>query len=338
MGSSPRFVKGVGPIRAIVWTEYGPPEGLHLQDVPKPTPKAHEILIRIRATAVAAGDCELRALRFGLGMRVLVRLLMGPVRPRRKVLGQEFAGEVEAVGEGVARLRIGDAVYGTTGFGFGAYAEYIALREDARDSAVAIKPANMSFEEAATIPTGGLEALHFLNQAGTLRGRRVLINGAGGGIGALAIQLAKALGAEVTGVDGTRKLELLRRLGADQVIDYAQEDFTRASDTYDVILDAVGRRRLSACLRALRRGGTYLAVNPRLSAMIRALFISGWGGKRVVVRGSPPRPEELDILRGLIEAGKVHPAIDRVYPLDELPEGHRRVDSGLALGRVAISV
>jgi NADPH:quinone reductase-like Zn-dependent oxidoreductase len=181
----------VVPIRAIVWTEYGSPEGLQLRVVPKPVPKAGEILIRIRATAVTAGDCELRALRFGLGMRVLVRLIMGPIRPHSKVLGQEFAGEVEALGPGVTRFHVGDPVYGATGFAFGAYAEYVCLRENSPDGAVAIKPSNMTFEEAATIPTGGLEASHFLRKAGNLQGKRVLVNGAGGGIGTLAVQLGK---------------------------------------------------------------------------------------------------------------------------------------------------
>jgi NADPH:quinone reductase-like Zn-dependent oxidoreductase len=294
----------------------------------------HEVLVRIRAVAVAAGDCELRALRFGLGMRVLVRLLFGPVRPRRKVLGQEFAGEVAAVGAGVTRFRVGDAVYGTTGFRFGGYAEYLCLREDSRDSAVAIKPASMNFEEAAAIPTGGLEALHFLRQAGPLEGRRVLINGAGGGIGTLAVQLAKAEGGDVTGVDVGRKLGLLRLLGADRVIDGEKEDFTQGPSPYDV----VGRRRLSAALRAVRPGGTYLLVNPRLGAVIGARWVSRRSRKKVVVRGSPPLPEELDYLRGLIDAGRMRSAIDRLYRLEELPEAHRYVDGGRAVGRVVVTV
>jgi len=271
-------------------------------------------------------------------MRVVVRMLMGPTHPRRKVLGQEFAGEVVAVGGGVTRFRVGESVYGTTGFGFGAYAEYICLREDSRSGALAMKPANMTFEEAATIPTGGLEALHYLRKAGTLQGRKVLVNGAGGGIGTLAVQLAKFLGADVTGVDASRKLGLIHRLGADRVIDYTQEDFAKALDTYDVIFDAVGRSRFTACLGALRRGGFYLLANPRLSAMIRAPWASATSGKRVIVRGSKPRTEELDFLRTMIEAGKMHSTIDRQFPLEEVPEAHRLIDNGLALGRVVIKV
>jgi len=325
-------------IRAVVWTEYGSPAGLCLVDVPKPSPAVDELLIRIRATAVTAGDCELRALRFGIGMRVLVRIIMGPVRPRRKVLGQEFAGDVEAVGGQVEHFSVGDPVYGTTGFGFGAYADYICLREDSHDGALAVKPANVSYEEAATIPTGGLEALHFLRRAGALQGRSVLVVGAGGGIGTLAVQLAKFLGAEVTGVDTTHKLELVRRLGAERVIDCTKEDFTKGPDKYDVVFDVVGRGRFPTCLRALRPKGFYLVANPHFSTMFRAPW--GWArnGKKVIVRGARPRTEDLDFLRDLVEAGKMRSTLDRTYRLEELPDAHRRVDSGLALGRVAITL
>ena len=306
--------------------------------MPKPVPKAGELLIRIRATAVAAGDCELRALRFGIGLRVLVRLLMGLTRPRRKILGQEFAGDVEAVGRGCARFRVGDPIYGTTGFGFGAYAEYLCVREESGDGAVAIKPSGITYEEAATIPTGGMEALHFLRKAGTLRGRRVLIIGAGGGIGTLALQIAKHFGAEVTGVDTRRKLDLVRGLGADRVVDFNEEDYTKTSDEYDVILDVVGRSRLQSSMAALRRGGCYLLANPRLSAVIRSLWTSARSGKKLIVRGSAPRTGDLDFLRGLIESGRMRAVIDRRYRLEELPDAHRYVDSGLAIGRVVITL
>ncbi|HTP54910.1 MAG TPA: NAD(P)-dependent alcohol dehydrogenase [Thermoplasmata archaeon] len=324
-------------MRAIVWTAYGSAEGLQLQDVPKPVPRAKELLVRVRATAVAAGDCELRALRFGVGMRFVVRLLMGPVHPRRKILGQEFAGVVEAVGARATRFRVGDEVYGTTGFRFGAYAEYLCVHEAARDSAVAIKPANMSFEEAATIPTGGLEALHFLRKAGRLEGRTILINGAAGGIGALAVQIAKFLGADVTGVDHPRKMDLMLRLGADRVIDYSREDFGTAVNAYDVILDVVGQADFSTCLGALNAGGSYLIANPHLAAWLRAPWAIGRDDKKVVVRGSPPRASDLDYLRRIIEAGRIRASIDRQYRLEDVPEAHRFVDSGSAVGRVVIT-
>jgi NADPH:quinone reductase-like Zn-dependent oxidoreductase len=197
-------------MRAVVWIQYGPSEGLHLQEVAKPIPKADKLLIRIRATAVTAGDCEFRGLRFSVGLRLLVRMMMGPTKPRHKILGQELAGQVVEVGSSVTCFAKGDKVFGTTGLGFGAYAEYICLPERSRRSALAKQPANTSYEEGATVPTGGLEALHFPRRAGDLRGSTVLIIGAGGGIGAFAVQLAKHFGAEVTGGDRTEKLDLLR--------------------------------------------------------------------------------------------------------------------------------
>ncbi|HEV2317080.1 MAG TPA: NAD(P)-dependent alcohol dehydrogenase [Thermoplasmata archaeon] len=322
----------------MVWTDYGAPSGLQPRAVPTPVPVKAQLLIRIRATSVTAGDAELRALRFGLGMRLLVRLIMGPVRPRHKILGQEFAGDVERIGPDVQLFRIGDPVYGTTGFGFGAYAEYLCVRESSRDGAVAAKPVRLTYEEAATIPTGGLEALHFLRRAGDLRNKKVLIIGAGGGIGTIAVQLAKSFGANVTAVDGPRKMDLLRGIGADRVIDYSREEYARRPDAYDVILDVVGRSPFSASMEALRDGGVYLVANPRLSVLVRALWARRRRGKKVFVRGSPPSTQDLDDLRELIQAGKIRPVIDRTYLLEQLPEAHRRVDSGLAIGRVAITV
>jgi NADPH:quinone reductase-like Zn-dependent oxidoreductase len=325
-------------VRAIVWVEYGPPEGLRLREVAQPVPKPEEVRIRLRASGVAAGDCELRALRFSFGLRLLVRLMMGPIRPRDKILGQEFAGEVEAVGSRVSRLRVGDAVYGTTGFRFGAYAEYLCVRDRSRDGAVALKPANMTFEQAATVPTGGLEAWHFLRQAGSLRDRTVLIVGAGGGIGLPAIQIAKALGAHVTGVDTTARLEVMRGAGADRVIDFTQENFSRSPEPYDVVFDVVGRGRFADGLRAVRRGGVYLLANPSLRAILRGPWATATGRTRVVVRGAPPRVEELEYLRGLIEAGQLRAIIDRTYPLERVVEAHRYIDAGLARGRVVLTL
>jgi NADPH:quinone reductase-like Zn-dependent oxidoreductase len=322
----------------MVWTEYGPPEGLRIREVPRPIPKDTELLLRIRATAVPAGDCELRALRFSIGLRILVRFLMGPIRPWDKVLGQEFAGDGEAAGARVTRVHVGDSVYGTTGFGFGAYAEYVCLPEHSPDGAWAVKPANLTYEEAATVPTGGPEALHFLRTAGPLAGRSVLIIGAGGGIGIWAVQLAKSSGAEVTGVDTTQKLEWIGRLGADRVIDYTREEDLGAAHAYDVTLDVVGRSRFSECLRAIRGGGSYLLANPSWWPRGRGPWASRTSGRSVVVRGGPPTTEELDYLRGLLESGQILCAVDRRYSLEQLREAHRYVDAGLAVGAVAISV
>ncbi|HEV8049980.1 MAG TPA: NAD(P)-dependent alcohol dehydrogenase, partial [Thermoplasmata archaeon] len=273
--------------------------------MPKPVPKTHELLVRIRATTVTAGDCELRSLRFSLGLRIVVRLLMGLKKPRRKILGQELAGDVESVGSGVSRFRKGDPVFGTTGFQFGAYAEYICLPEAPRGGAVAEKPATMTYEEAAAVPTGGLEALHFLRKAGELSGRRVLIVGAGGGIGSFAVQLAKRFGAHVTGVDTTAKLDMVRSLGADRVLDYRRDDFTKRGETYDVIFDAIGQSPFAASVAVLNDGGRYLLGNPHVSTMIRGAWTSARGHKKVVFGAAPQRSADLEYLRDLIDAGKL---------------------------------
>jgi len=263
---------------------------------------------------------------------------MGVTKPRRNILGQEFAGEVEAVGTDVSAFRPGNELYGTTGFGFGAYAEYLCLTVSSPGHAVAVKPIRMSFEEAATVPTGGLEALHFLRRAGPLAGRRVLINGAGGGIGIFAVQLAKYFGAEVTAVDSGAKVEMIRSLGADRILDYAREDFAVMGETYDVVFDVIGTKSLSKCLRVVRTGGTYLSSNPRFSAMIRGPWNSRVEGKKVVLRTAGPTTQDLDFLRELIDAGKLRTVIDRQFPLGQVPDAHRYVDAGLARGRVVIAI
>jgi len=302
-----------------------------------PTPRHDEVRIRIRATTVTAGDCELRGLRFSFGLRLLVRMLMGPLRPRRKILGQEFAGEVEAVGTNVQLFKQGDRVFGTTGFRFGAYAEYICLPESSRDRALTTKPANMSYAEAAAVPTGGLEALHFLRKARSLDGKRVLIYGGGGGIGTYAVQLAKFYGAHVTGVDGPEKQDLMRALGADRVIDYTQGDLTPKGGTYDVIFDVVGKSPFSASLASLGVRGDYLLGNPRLSTMVRGLWTSKKGGKKVVFGAATQRSADLVFLRELIEQGKIRSVIDRQFPLEQIPAAHRYFETGHARGKVVIS-
>jgi NADPH:quinone reductase-like Zn-dependent oxidoreductase len=326
-------------MKAIVWTQYGPPDGLQLKEVAKPTAGDKEVLIRIYATTVTAGDCELRSLRFPLWLRLPIRIYVGLRRPRRiSILGQEIAGEIEAVGKEVTRFRKGDQIFAWTGFRLGAYAEYTYLPED---GVLAIKPSTMTYEEAAALPVGGLEAVHFLRK-GTIRsGQKVLINGAGGSIGTFAIQLAKYFGAEVTGVDSTEKLDLLRSIGADQVIDYTQADFTKSAQTYDVIFDVVGKSSFSRSVRALRHNGRYLLGNPRPFQKVRGRWTSMRSSKKVIpwaARAASEITEDVHFLKELIEAGKIQSVIDRRYPLEQIAEAHRYVEQGHKKGNVVITL
>ncbi len=323
-------------MKAIVWTKYGPPDVLQLREVEKPTPKANEVLIRIHATTVTAGDCEMRSLRMPLSLRLLLRMYNGLRKPKRiTILGQELAGEIESVGNDVRRRNEGDQVLAATGLDFGAYAEYICLPQD---GVVATKPANITYEEAAAIPVGGLNALHFLRKASIHSGQKVLINGAGGSIGTMAVQLAKSFGAEVTGIDSTRKLDMLRSIGADHVIDYTQEDFTKSSETYDVIFDVVGKGSFSGGIRSLKEGGTYLLGNSALSQRVRGRWTSMVSSKKVIAGTASYKTENLIFLKELIEAGKVRTVIDRRYPLEQIAEAHRYLETGHKKGNVVITV
>jgi NADPH:quinone reductase-like Zn-dependent oxidoreductase len=330
-------------MKAIVWTEYGPPEVLQLKEVETPTPRDNEVLIRIYATTVTAGDCEQRSLTLPILHRLLMRAYVGLKRPKRiTILGMDVAGEIEAVGKDVKLLQEGDQVFAATGFvGMGANAEYICLPEEPEKGALALKPANMTYEEAAAVPVGGLEALYFLRKGTIQSGQKVLILGAGGSIGKFAVQLAKAFGAEVTGVDSTRKLDMLRSIGADQVIDYTQEDFTKGGETYDVIFDVVGKSSFSRSIQSLTHNGRYLLGNPRLLQRVRGQWTSGRSSKKVIpyaARGASEIMEDLHFLTELIEAGKIQSVIDRCYPLEQAAEAHRYVDTGHKKGNVVITV
>jgi len=322
-------------MKAVVCTKYGPPEVLQLREVEKPTPRDNEVLIRIYATTVFAGDCELRSLKFPPMLQLLMRIGFGIRGPRKKILGQELAGEIEAVGIDVKRFKKGDQVFGTPGFGLGAYAEYKCLPEE---GTVAIKPANMTYEEAAAVPVGGLEALHYLRKGNIRSGQKVLINGAGGSIGTFAVQLARYFGAEVTGVDSTGKLDMLRSIGADQVIDYTKEDFTKSGETYDVIFDVVGKSSFSHSIQSLKENGIYLSANPGVSKMLRGSRTSKIGSKKAIFGGTIYRTEDLVFLKELIEAGNIKSVIDRRYPLSETAEAHRYVEKGHKKGHVVITV
>ena len=323
-------------MKAIIWTAYGPPDVLKLRDVAPPAPRDNEILVRVRAASVTNGDCELRRLALPLPLSLPLRLYVGLRRPRRiPILGQELAGEVAAVGSGVTPFRAGDAVFAFTGLRLGAYAEYACLRAG---GAIAPKPANLSWEEAATLPMGGMEALDFLRRAEIRPGERLLINGAGGSIGTVAVQLGKHYGAEVTAVDSGDKLPMLHATGADHVIDYTREDFTRHGQRYDVIFDVIGKSPFARSMAALAPGGRYLLGNPRWADRARAARAGGDDGKRVLLATDDRGAPALEQLRELVEAGVLRPVIDRRYPLEETAEAHRYVDSGRKQGCVAIRV
>jgi len=328
-------------MKAIVWTKYGPPDVLQLKDVEKPVPKDNEVLIRICATTVTAGDCEMRRLKFPLYLSLPMRFYLGFRRPKgNKTLGQEMSGKVEEVGKDVKSFKPGDRVFGSTGFGSGTNAEYICLPEKPAemDGVIALKPENLTHDEAAGVPTGGLESLHFLRRGDVQRGQKVLINGAGGSIGTLGVQLAKHFGADVTAVDSTEKLDTLRSIGADKVIDYTQEDFTTGGETYDVIFDVVGKSPFKRSLRSLNKNGFFLIANPRLLKIVRGKWTSRISGKRVISAVSSHKTEDLIFLKELVEEGKIRPVIDRRYPLERTAEAHSYVETGAKKGNVVITV
>lgn len=324
-------------MKAVIWTRYGPPEVLQLQEIPKPTPGDDEILIKVRATTVTAGDTEMRALRFPPWLSVPIRVYAGLTRPGRiRILGQELAGEVEAAGKDVTRFRPGDRVFASTGFGLGAYAEYKVLPENHTDGALVTMPENASFEEAAAVPVAGLEALHFIRRGEVGRGDRMLVIGAGGSIGTMAVQLGKHLGAEVTAVDSAPKLDMLRSIGADEVVDYKREDPTQRGETYDVIFDVIGASTYTSSMAALAPGGRYLLANPRLADKLRGDGGSRDNGRRVIAQTAEHRAEDLTHLRELMEAGVLKPVIGRTFPLEQAAEAHRYAETGQKLGNIVL--
>jgi NADPH:quinone reductase-like Zn-dependent oxidoreductase len=323
-------------MKAMVWARYGPPEVLQLQEIAKPTPKENEVLIKVHATTVTAGDCEVRSLKNPSWYRLPLRIYIGFRKPKRiTILGQELAGEIEAVGNAVTKFKPDDPIFAAALMRMGGYAEYACLPET---YPVALKPTNMSHEEAATIPTGGINGLHLLRKAAIQPGQRLLINGAGGSIGTYALQIAKSFGVDVTCVDSTEKLEMLRSLGADQVIDYTQEDFTKRGETYDAIIDVVGKSSFSGSIRSLKPHGRYVLGNPSLSGMIRGTWTSKTTDKNVLFDLADYRADDISFLKRLIEAGKLKAVIDRCYPLEQVAEAHRYVEAGHKKGNVVILV
>lgn len=327
-------------MKVIVCTKYGPPEVLQFKEVEKPTPKDNEVLVKIHATTVTMGDCEMRSLKFYGWLKFLMRLGIGFRGPRKKysILGQELAGEIESIGSKVKLFKKGDPVFASTGFRFGAYAEYICLPED---GTVVKKPDNISYEEAAAVPTGGLEALHYLRKANIQKGQTVLIRGASGSIGTVAIQLAKYYGAEVTGVGNPTSLEVMKSIGADEVIDYTKEDFTQSGNTYDIIFDVIGMSSYSDFQKSLKENGIYLLANPKLKLIDREKRAANRSGMKYIsgnMDDIKEMIEQLNFLKKLIEEGKLKSVIDRRYPLEEIPEAHRYVETGQKTGNVVIIV
>jgi NADPH:quinone reductase-like Zn-dependent oxidoreductase len=327
-------------MKAIVYTEYGPADVLHLADVEKPTPKDNEVLIRIHASTVTAGDCNARGFTFvPPAFGFLARLMFGLHSPKYPILGVELAGEIDAVGHAVTLFKKGDQVWGTAGAEFGAYAEYLCLPEDAR---LVKKLAGVTFEEAASIPFGATTALYFLRDVAKLRpGQETLIIGASGGVGVYAVQLAKFYGAKVTGVCSTANLELVKSIGADKVVDYTQEDVTQSGETYDVILDMVpGKTAFTRYQTLLKPNGLYLAGAGGLKELIQMAWTSLLTGGKKVIAGMAPSDRKADLvfLNGLLEAGKIKAVIDRCYPLEQTAEAHRYADTGHKRGSVVITI
>jgi NADPH:quinone reductase-like Zn-dependent oxidoreductase len=323
-------------MKAVLYEKYGTPDVLQLKEIRKPAPKDDELLIKVHAAEATKADCELRSFKFAVKWFWLpLRVAMGILKPKMPVLGGYFAGEVESIGKDVSKFKIGDQIFGTTKLRFGAYGEYVCLPAS---YTLAPKPNNVSFEEAAAIPLGGLNALHFLRKANIQSGESVLVNGAGGSIGTFGVQIAKAMGAEVTAVDSTIKKEMLLRIGADHFIDYTKEDFTNSGLTYDVIFNMVAKSSYSKCVNALNPKGRYLMANPRITDMLRSILTSRFTDKTAVFVFAGEKEEELLWLKKMIEEDKIKSTVDKIYPLEQVAEAHRRVETEQRLGIVVISV
>lgn len=318
-------------MRAVIHTRYGSPEVLHLEEVEKPIPRKDEVLIKINATSVTNADCYMRRAE-----TIMARVILGLRRPKRKILGTEISGEIEAIGKDVERFHVGDRVYGFTGFRLGGYAEYVCLKEN---GSLVKKPALISDEEAVALVDGPTTAYHFLKEkAGVHKGQKVLINGASGSIGTAAIQIAKHFGAEVTAVCSASNTELVRSLGAHDVIDYTKEDITQNGKTYDVILDAVGKSSFSKCKGSLKQNGCYVVTNVSLSGYIWAAWTTVFGGKRMICGMSIDKTDALEFVNQLVESGNLRTVIDRCYPLEQISVAHHYVEKGHKRGNVVVIV
>jgi NADPH:quinone reductase-like Zn-dependent oxidoreductase len=321
-------------MKAIVYTKYGAPDALQIREIEKPDPEDDEVLIKIHAAEATKADCELRSFNFAVKWFWLpLRVAMGVTKPKKQVLGGYFAGEVETVGKDVLKFKKGDQVFGTTNLRFGAYGEYVCLPAN---YTIVPKPHNMSFEEAAAVPLGGLNALHFMRKANIRIGEKILVNGAGGSIGTFAVQIAKAMGAEVTAVDSAIKEKMLRQTGADHFFDYTKADFSKRGQNYDVIFNMVARSSYTKCVNSLNPKGRYLIGNPRISDMLRSVLTSRFTDKTATFAFAGEKEEELLALKEMIESGKIKSIVDKIYPLEQAAEAHHRVETEQRLGIVVI--
>jgi NADPH:quinone reductase-like Zn-dependent oxidoreductase len=330
-------------MKAIIYEKYGPPEVLRLAEVEKPTPKSNEILVRNLASPVSFGDLTARNFinlpneRFymPLILKGVMRFVFGYRKPKMRILGSEYSGEIEEVGKDVKKFQKGDRVFGYQGSKFGAYAEYLCVPEN---GIVALKPANMTFTEAAAVPYGAIIARNLLGKVEILPGQKVLVNGASGGIGSAMVQLARYYGAEVTGVCGTPRLEYVKELGADQVIDYNVEDFTQNGKTYDLIIDILGKSTFSRCKNALAPKGVYLLASFKMKPVLQMMWTSLFGSQKVICAFSSESANDLIFVKELAEAGKYKSIVDKVFPMDQASEAHRYTESGTKKGNVIISM
>ncbi|MFC1830418.1 NAD(P)-dependent alcohol dehydrogenase [Thermodesulfobacteriota bacterium] len=325
-------------MKAVLHTKFGPPDELRVKEIEKPVPADNELLIKVRATSVTSTDCNVRDFTFVPGVfKIPARLFMfGVFKPRINILGIDIAGEIEAVGKNVRRFKEGDQVFGTPGLAFGAHAQYTCVPEDA---VLVIKPADMAWQEAAAIFLGASTALFFLREKGDIQaGHKIIIYGASGAIGTYAVQLAKHFGAEVTGVCSTANLEMVKSLGADKVIDYTKEDYAESGDSYDLILDTVGKTSFSHGKRSLKKNGVFLPVVMNLTELVQIVWTSMRGGKKVKGGVAGERVEDLEFFKELFEKGELKPVIDRSYPLEQTVEAFRYVENGHKKGNVVITV
>jgi NADPH:quinone reductase-like Zn-dependent oxidoreductase len=322
-------------MRAFVYRRYGGPDVVELAEVPKPVPRDNEVLVRIHATTVTSGDWRVRTLHVPTGLGLVARLAIGFTRPRQPIMGSEMAGTIESVGKHVTRFRVGDEVFGFPGGAMGCHAQYRTMPEDGR---IARKPANLSFEEAASLPFGASTSLHYLRKAKIKAGDAVLVIGASGGVGSAMVQLAKHFGAQVTGVTSTNNLALVASLGADRVIDYTREDFTARGETYDIVVDTVGKTPVARCMRILKDKGRLLAVAAGLPEMLASVWAPLTGSRRVIAGPAEERAGDIPEIAALAEAGALKPVIDRRYRFAQTPEAHAYVETGRKRGSVVVSV